>query len=131
MRKERSRLAALRRKQTAAAKIQSVWRMKVSREEFRGTPLVAYLHKRFENFPFLAGLRIHVLAATEIQRSYRGYLGRKKMKRRKQWESAQPGPERIKLGLQFIEESKLAFERQQEEIDALHRFDIYSSLELF
>jgi len=67
------------------------------------------------------GLRVHVLAATEIQRAYRGYLGRKKMQRRKQWESAKPGPERIKLGLQFIEESKLAFERQQEEIDALHR----------
>lgn len=43
------------------------------------------------------------------------------MARRRQWESAAPGPERIKLGLQFIEESKLAFERQQEEIDALHR----------
>jgi hypothetical protein len=39
-----------------------------------------------------------------------------------QWENAKPGPDRIKLGLQFIEESKLAFERQQEEIDALHRF---------
>jgi DNA repair exonuclease SbcCD ATPase subunit len=92
----------LRTKEMAAAKLQSVWRMKVAKEEFRS-------------------LRIHVLAAIEIQRMYRGYLGRKHMKRRRLWESTAPGPDRIKLGLQFIEESKQAFERQQEEIDALHR----------
>lgn len=100
--KERDRLALLRHKQFCAAKIQSVWRMKVGQEEFKN-------------------LRIHVLAATEIQRCFRGYLGRKKMARQRLWESTTPGPERIKLGLQFIEESKQAFERQQEEIDALHR----------
>jgi hypothetical protein len=86
----------------ASAKLQSVWRMKVAKEEFRS-------------------LRIHVLAAVEIQRMYRGYLGRKHMARRRLWESTAPGPDRIKLGLEFIEESKQAFERQQEEIDALHR----------
>lgn len=100
--RERQRLALLQKKHRAAAKIQSVWRMKVAREEYRS-------------------LRIHILAAIEIQRSFRGYLGRKKMARRRLWESTKPGPERIKLGLQFIEESKQAFERQQEEIDALHR----------
>jgi hypothetical protein len=100
--REKNRLELLRRKQFSAAKIQSVWRMKVAKEEFRS-------------------LRIHILACVEVQRMYRGYLGRKKMFRRKQWETAAPGPERIKLGLQFIEESKQAFERQQEEIDALHR----------
>jgi pimeloyl-ACP methyl ester carboxylesterase len=100
--RERLRLQLLQGKHRSAAKIQSIWRMKVSREEYRS-------------------LRIHILAAIELQRMFRGYLGRKKMARRRQWESTKPGPERIKLGLQFIEESKQAFERQQEEIDALHR----------
>ncbi|CAM9255759.1 unnamed protein product, partial [Ectocarpus fasciculatus] len=102
VKRERARLEIIRRKGLASSKIQSIWRMKVAKEEFRS-------------------LRIHALAVLEIQRSYRGYLGRKKMKRRREWESATPGPERIKLGLQLIEESKVAFERQQEEIDALHR----------
>lgn len=100
--RERARLALLKMKQNASIKIQSSWRMKVAKEEFRS-------------------MRIHVLAAIELQRCYRGYLGRKVMKRRREWESAKPGPERIKLGLKMIEESKVAFERQQEEIDALHR----------
>lgn len=100
--RERDRLDLLRRKQIGACKIQSVWRMKVSKEEFRS-------------------MRIHMLAAIEIQRSYRGYLGRKRLNRRRKWESTAPGPDRIKLGLELIEESKVAFERQQEEIDALHR----------
>ncbi|CAE7323801.1 unnamed protein product [Symbiodinium microadriaticum] len=76
--------------------------MKVAKEEFRS-------------------MRIQMLAAIEIQRWYRGCLGRKIMARRREWEQATPGPERIKLGLKMIEESKVAFERQQEEIDALHR----------
>jgi pimeloyl-ACP methyl ester carboxylesterase len=100
--RERARLELLKKKQNAAMTIQSTWRMKVAKEEFRS-------------------LRIHMLAAIEIQRCHRGYLGRKLMKRRRKWESTPAGPERIKLGLEFIEESKLAFERQQEEIDALHR----------
>merc|ERR1719198_2811847 len=66
-------------------------------------------------------MRIHIVAATELQRAYRGHLGRKKAARRREWENAEPGPERLKLGLKLIEESKVAFERQQEEIDALHR----------
>lgn len=102
VKRERQRLHLLQQKHRSAAKIQSMWRMKVSREEYRS-------------------LRIHILAAIEIQRMLRGYLGRKKMARRRLWENTKPGPERIKLGLQFIEESKQAFERQQEEIDALHR----------
>ncbi|RYH28338.1 hypothetical protein EON65_12485 [archaeon] len=100
--REKKRLELLRKKFMAASKIQSVWRMKVCKEEYRS-------------------LRIHILAAIEIQRYFRGYLGRKKMARKRLWQNTKPGPERIKLGLQFIEESKQAFERQQEEIDALHR----------
>lgn len=100
--REKERLELLRTKELASAKLQSVWRMKVAKEEFRS-------------------LRIHVLASIEIQRTYRGYLGRKQMARKRLWESTAPGPDRIRLGLEFIEESKQAFERQQEEIDALHR----------
>jgi len=101
-RREKNRVALINAKNKSAAKIQSIWRMKVAKEEFRS-------------------LRIHVLASIEIQRAYRGFMGRKLTKRRKLWESTAPGPDRIKLGLTFIEESKQAFERQQEEIDALHR----------
>ena len=100
--RERDRLKLLRKKQQAAAVIQSAWRMKVAREEYRS-------------------IRIHILAAIEIQRIYRGHLGKKQFIRRQKWAAATPGPERIKLGLKLIEESKVAFERQQEEIDALHR----------
>ena len=100
--REKFRLGILRKKNRSAATIQSGWRMKVAREEFRS-------------------LRIHMLAVIELQRIFRGYLGRKQFARRREWEATAPGPERIKLGLKLIEESKVAFERQQEEIDALHR----------
>ncbi|KAH8048111.1 hypothetical protein JL722_12710 [Aureococcus anophagefferens] len=76
--------------------------MKVTREEFQL-------------------LRVHMVAALEIERVYRGHLGRRRTPRRRDWENAEPGPERLRLGLRLIEESKVAFERQQEEIDALHR----------
>lgn len=99
---ERARLERLRRRAEAAAKLQSAWRMKVVREE---------VHT----------LRVHNVAAEEIQRCYRGHIGRRRTKRRRDWESAEPGPERLRLGLRLIEESKVAFERQREEIDLLHR----------
>ena len=66
-------------------------------------------------------MRVHMIAALEVQRCYRGHLGRRRSRRRRDWENAEPGPERLRLGLRLIEESKVAFERQQEEIDALHR----------
>ena len=100
--KEKARLLYLLRKQRATLTIQSAWRMKVAKEEFRS-------------------VRIHSLAAIEIQRCLRGHIGRKVAKRRRDWESATPGPERIKLGLTLIEDTRLAFERQQEELDAIHR----------
>ena len=101
-RRERARLELLRRRAEAATKIQATWKMMIAREEYRL-------------------MRVHMVAAMEIQRTYRGHLGRKKSARRREWENAEPGPERLKLGLKLIEESKIAFERQQEEIDALHR----------
>lgn len=85
-----------------AAKLQATWKMYVARDKF--------LTSRFS-----------VLAAIEIQRMYRGHLGRVEALRKKQWRDAEPGPERLALGLKMIEGSKQAFERQQSEIDALHR----------
>ncbi|KAF1778577.1 Alpha/Beta hydrolase fold [Phytophthora cactorum] len=85
-----------------AAKLQATWRMYVARGQF--------LTARFSE-----------LAALEIQRMYRGSLGRREAARKKQWRDAPPGAERLALGLQLIEGSKQAFERQQSELDALHR----------
>ncbi|ETL37061.1 hypothetical protein L916_11117 [Phytophthora nicotianae] len=85
-----------------AAKLQATWRMYVARGQF--------LTARFSE-----------LAALEIQRLYRGFLGRREAARKKQWRDAPPGAERLALGLQLIEGSKQAFERQQSELDALHR----------
>lgn len=58
-------------------------------------------------------LRVHAVAANEVQRVYRGYIGRKTVRRRREWTATEPGPERIKLGLKLIEESKRAFEQQE------------------
>ncbi|OWZ24204.1 hypothetical protein PHMEG_000816 [Phytophthora megakarya] len=85
-----------------AAKIQATWRMYIARGQF--------LTARFSE-----------LAALEIQRMYRGFVGRREASRKKQWRDAAPGAERLALGLQLIEGSKQAFERQQNELDALHR----------
>jgi hypothetical protein len=100
--RERDKLEEKRLRSVSAVKIQATWKMKCAREEYRK-------------------VRVHSLAAIEIQRLYRGRIGRKTASRRRKWEATEPGPERLKLGLALIEESKVAFERQQEEIDALHR----------
>ncbi|CAN0410489.1 unnamed protein product, partial [Scytosiphon promiscuus] len=55
------------------------------------------------------------------QRFYRGHLGRRATRRRREWQSAGPGPERLKLGLRMIEDTKVAFAKQQGEIAALNR----------
>lgn len=99
---ERARLEGLRRRGEAAEMIRGAWRMKVAREEFQI-------------------LRVRAVAAEEIQRCFRGHVGRRRARRRRDWENAQPGPDRLRLGLRIIEESKVAFERQREEIDTLHR----------
>ena len=96
------RLELLRRQAESATKLQATWRMKTGREEYR-------IRRVFE------------LASTEVQRIFRGYLGRRRATRLQEWENAEPGAERLALGLKLVEDSKLAFERQQEEIDALHR----------
>ena len=101
-RMERLRLEEMRKRGQASIKIQSTWKMKVAREEFRV-------------------LRVHLLASVEIQRIFRGMIGRRRSARARKWESTEPGADRLKLGLELINESKIAFERQSEEIDALHR----------
>ena len=104
------RFAELKRQQNARAEkerlaatlVQATWRMKMQFEEYRE-------------------LQILQLAAIQIQRVWRGWLGRRRALRKREWESAAPGPDRLKLGLKLIEGSKEAFERQRQEIDALHR----------
>lgn len=98
----REQLAQHRYMDRNASKLQATWKMHVARDRF--------LTARFS-----------VLAATEIQRMYRGRLGRLEASRKKQWKDAEPGPERLALGLKMIEGTKQAFDRQQNEIDALHR----------
>ena len=44
-----------------------------------------------------------------------------RFEKKRLWESTAPGPERLKLGLNLIDETKDAFTTQQEEINALHR----------
>ena len=85
-----------------ATKLQATFRMHRGR--------LQYLNKRIEE-----------LAAVQVQRIWRGARGRRIAGRRKNWEGAKPGPERLELGIRLIEESKNAFEAQQEEINALHR----------
>jgi hypothetical protein len=41
--------------------------------------------------------------------------------RRKEWVTTPAGPERVKLGLRLIEDTRAAFARQQGEMDALHK----------
>ncbi|CAM9575237.1 unnamed protein product, partial [Discosporangium mesarthrocarpum] len=101
-RRQRAMLEELKARNRAALRIQSQWRCKAS--------VVEYTTLKYQS-----------LAATEIQRVYRGHLGQKKAKRRRDWEQTQPGPQRLKLGVRLIEDSKVAFERQRLEINALHQ----------
>ena len=64
------------------------------------------------------------LAATQISRVWRGYLGRQRYKRKQAWQTTAPGPERLKLGIKIIEGSKDAYDRQKQEIDSLHRAQV-------
>jgi predicted nucleic acid-binding Zn-ribbon protein len=61
------------------------------------------------------------MAAVEVQRVWRGYMGRQRFKRKKTWHVTAPGPDRLKLGMQILTHSKDAYDRQKHEIEALHR----------
>lgn len=101
-RRVRAQLAQLAMQNLAASRIQGTWKMFATREAFRE-------------------LQIMQLAAIQVQRCFRGWLGRQKAARRRAWQRAEPGPERLALGLKLIEGTKESFERQRQEIDALHR----------
>ncbi|CAM9386908.1 unnamed protein product [Ectocarpus sp. 6 AP-2014] len=98
---QRALLETLRRRNLATTRIQAWWRCKLAMDGYaRG--------------------RATSIAAIEIQRCYRGMIGRKKASRRLEWEKSEPGSERLKLGVRLIEDSKNAFEAQRMEIAALH-----------
>ncbi|CAM9159639.1 unnamed protein product [Ectocarpus fasciculatus] len=100
--RKRALLARFAARASSATKLQSAWRGKMARD--------SYLRARCS-----------WLASREIQRMYRGHLGRRATRRRREWQSAGPGPERLKLGLRMIEDTKVAFVKQQGEIAALNR----------
>ncbi|CAN0433299.1 unnamed protein product, partial [Ectocarpus sp. 8 AP-2014] len=84
---QRAMLETLRQRNLATTRIQAWWRCKLAKDGYaRG--------------------RAMSIAATEIQRCYRGMIGRKKASRRLEWEKSEPGPERLKLGVRLIEDSK-------------------------
>ena len=99
---ERQRLARIALENKCATKLQATFRMYKGRMEF-------------------IDRRVREVAAVQIQRIWRGVRGRRKAARKRKWESTAPGPDRLKLGLTLIEETKEAFQTQQEEINALHR----------
>ena len=60
------------------------------------------------------------IASIEIQRIFRGFIQRKKVAKKRKWYNAEPGPERIKLGLDLIQKSREEFKNKRNEIDSLH-----------
>nr|CCA14115.1 conserved unknown protein putative [Albugo laibachii Nc14] len=91
-----------RMKNVKAVKIQSVWRMFVIRNP--------YLQWRYT-----------FLAARTIQKVYRGHLDRRQVAQKKRWNDASFGQERLELGLEMIERSKKAFDKQKSDLDEVHR----------
>lgn len=87
-RRKRVLLATFVARALSATKLQSAWRGKMARD--------SYLR-----------VRCSWLASREIQRLYRGHLGRRATRRRREWQAAGPGAERLKLGLRMIEDTKV------------------------
>lgn len=87
---KRALLARFAARASSATKLQSAWRGKMARDSYLGA-------------------RCSWLASREIQRIYRGHLGRRAARRRREWQSAAPGPERLKLGMRMIEDTKVGW----------------------
>lgn len=85
----------------AATIIQSMWRMKLGQKEVN--------HRRRR-----------VIGVTMMQSLWRGYWTRREVSRRKKWAMTAPGPAKLQLGLELLEESKGRFSRHQKELDQLH-----------
>ena len=98
--KERARHAALEAK--SASSIQSSFRGYTGRRGFARRRAVFH-------------------AAMLIQRVFRGHRGRVRVSRMQKWDAAEPGPQRLQLGIEMIQESKQAFGRHKKEISALNR----------
>lgn len=86
---QRALLETLRKRNLATTRIQAWWRCKLAMDGY-------------------ARDRATSIAAVEVQRCYRGMIGRKKASRRLEWEKSEPGPERLKLGVRLIEDSKVS-----------------------
>ncbi len=99
---ERERLARIALEHRSATAIQATFRMFAGRME--------YIDRR-----------VREVASVQVQRIWRGVRGRRRFEKKRLWENTAPGPERLKLGLTLIDETKDAFTTQQEEINALHR----------
>lgn len=99
---ERERLARIALEHRSATAIQATFRMFAGRME--------YIDRR-----------VREVASVQVQRIWRGVRGRRRFEKKRLWENTAPGPERLKLGLNLIDETKDAFTTQQEEINALHR----------
>ena len=99
---ERERLERIALEHRSATAIQATFRMFAGRME--------YIDRR-----------VREVASVQVQRIWRGVRGRRRFEKKRLWESTAPGPERLKLGLNLIDETKDAFTTQQEEINALHR----------
>ncbi|CAM9798864.1 unnamed protein product, partial [Laminaria digitata] len=93
-RRKRVLLATFVARALSATKLQSAWRGKMARD--------SYLR-----------VRCSWLASREIQRLYRGHLGRRAARRRREWQAAGPGAERLKLGLRMIEDTKVRAEKDK------------------
>lgn len=85
--RQRALLDEISKRHRAAVKIQSRWRCRQALEAY-------------------AGRRAQSLAAGEIQRVFRGVIGRRRAARRREWEQAGMGAERLKLGQRMIEDAK-------------------------
>lgn len=86
--RKRALLARCAARASSATKLQSAWRGKMARDSYLSA-------------------RCSWLASREIQRLFRGHLGRRATRRRREWQAAGPGPERLKLGLRMIEDTKV------------------------
>ena len=85
--RQRSLLEEIWKRNRAAVRVQSWWRCRLAVGEY-------------------GRIRVHSIAAIEIQRVYRGAIGRRKASRRLEWQRAGPGQSRLKLGMRLIEDTK-------------------------
>ena len=85
--RQRSLLEAVRDRNRAGVRIQSWWRCRHAVGEY-------------------GRVRVHSIAAVEIQRVHRGAIGRRVAARRLEWQRAGPGQSRLKLGMRLIEDTK-------------------------